>query len=328
MPCREMAEGGGSTGIGKVAKVAKVDPWDVPLKFKQDDDEEKWNLVRLKEEVLQTMGTMFDFLMANHLIASQRLCPDCKGDMKLITSSRASDLKIWSCKLTVKGEQRHYREKSLRFGTIFSKMQLKLPQWIILAYCWANHYSNQQTAHEASVSEQAVVDWFRVFTEIVTESIYFNMEKIGGSGKVVEVDESKCGKRKYNRGRVVDGSWVFGGCERGDKKIFMFTVEYRNEETLLPIIKAMIAPGSTIHSDCWGANKSLAANGYKHETVNHSEQFKDPITGAHTQTQSKATGIMQNVTCPNLVLRNSIWTNTWDLSYGEESMVMLIRLVN
>ena len=38
--------------------------------------------------------TTFDFLMANQLIASQRLCPDCKGDMKLVTSSRASDLKI------------------------------------------------------------------------------------------------------------------------------------------------------------------------------------------------------------------------------------------
>ena len=108
-------------------------------------------------------------------------------------------------------------------------MQLKLPQWIILAYCLANHYSNQQAAHEASVSEQAAVDWFRVLREIVTESIYLNMEKIGGSGKVVEVDESKFGKREYHRGRLVDGSWVFGGCERGDKKkIFMFTVEHRS----------------------------------------------------------------------------------------------------
>ena len=35
-------------------------------------------------------------------------------------------------------------------------------------------------------------------------------EKIGGNGKVVEVDETKIGKRKYNRGRLADGQWVFG----------------------------------------------------------------------------------------------------------------------
>ena len=31
---------------------------------------------------------------------------------------------------------------------------------------------------------------------------------IGGPGKEVKIDERR---RKYNRGRVVDGHWVFGG---------------------------------------------------------------------------------------------------------------------
>jgi len=34
-------------------------------------------------------------------------------------------------------------------------------------------------------------------------------EPIGGPGKVVEVDESKFGKRKYHRGHRVDGVWVY-----------------------------------------------------------------------------------------------------------------------
>ncbi|GFQ64511.1 piggyBac transposable element-derived protein 4 [Trichonephila clavata] len=39
-------------------------------------------------------------------------------------------------------------------------------------------------------------------------------EKIGGEGKIVEFDESKFGKRNYNRSHAVEGQWVFGGVER------------------------------------------------------------------------------------------------------------------
>ncbi len=45
--------------------------------------------------------------------------------------------------------------------------------------------------------------------------------QIGGVGKVVEIDESKFGRRKYNRGRYRDGHWVFGGVERGTNNVFM-----------------------------------------------------------------------------------------------------------
>ena len=35
----------------------------------------------------------------------------------------------------------------------------------------------------------------------------------GGPGKLVQIDESKVGQRKYHRGHVVEGQWVFGGIE-------------------------------------------------------------------------------------------------------------------
>ena len=36
---------------------------------------------------------------------------------------------------------------------------------------------------------------------------------IGGEGQIVEVDETKIGKRKYNLGRVVDRLSIFGMVE-------------------------------------------------------------------------------------------------------------------
>ena len=47
---------------------------------------------------------------------------------------------------------------------------------------------------------------------------------LGGPGVVVEIDEAKFGRRKYNRGCVIDGTWVFGGFERGSKNCFLVRV--------------------------------------------------------------------------------------------------------
>ena len=46
--------------------------------------------------------------------------------------------------------------------------------------------------------------------------------QVGGPGTIVEIDESKFGKRKYHRGKHVDGMWVFGGVERGKKENCFF----------------------------------------------------------------------------------------------------------
>ena len=102
--------------------------------------------------------------------------------------------------------------------------------------------------------------------------------QIGGPGKVVEIDESKFGRRKYNRGRYQEGHWVFGGVERG-----MVEVLDRSAATLLPLIQQHILPGTTVLSDEWRSYSRIPTLGMVHETVNHSLNFVDPSTGAHTQ---------------------------------------------
>ena len=108
-----------------------------------------------------------------------------------------------------------------------------------------------------------------------------NSEKLGGPGKIVEIDESKFGKRKYHKGHHVEGQWVFGGYERGTGRTFVVPVEDRSAETLLPIIKDWIMPETTIYSDCWAAYNCLQSEGYKHFTVNHTLHFKDPLSDTH-----------------------------------------------
>ena len=62
----------------------------------------------------------------------------------------------------------------------------------------------------------------------------------------------------------------------------MVPVDRRDAATLLPIIQQFILPGTTIVSDLWGAYNTVGNLGYAHLTVNHSVNFVDPLTFAHT----------------------------------------------
>ena len=99
---------------------------------------------------------------------------------------------------------------------------------------------------------------------------------------MVEIDESKFGKRKYNVGRVVEGQWVFGGICRETRQFFMVPVPDCTLDTLLCIIKEYIEPGTTIISDYWKAYDCPGSESYTHLKVNHKLNFVDPKTGAHT----------------------------------------------
>ena len=76
----------------------------------------------------------------------------------------------------------------------------------------------------------------------------------------------------YYPGPYIEGQWVYGGICRETKPWFFDPVGQRNLDTLLPIIRAHILPGTHVVSDMWKAYDCLS--------VNHSLNFVDPNTGA------------------------------------------------
>jgi hypothetical protein len=101
---------------------------------------------------------------------------------------------------------------------------------------------------------------------------------------VVEIDESKFGKRKYSYGRMVEGSWIFGGIQRGTNLCFQTPCpgNSHNERTLLPVIQQFVLLVATIITDGLKAYINLNQHGYAHTDVNLSEDFVNPATGGHT----------------------------------------------
>ena len=83
---------------------------------------------------------------------------------------------------------------------------------------------------------------------------------------------------------IQEQQWVCGGIDRESRECFMVSVDRGDAQTLLPIINQFILSGTTILSDEWRAYTSLRNSpDFIYHTVNHSINFVDANTGAHTQ---------------------------------------------
>jgi hypothetical protein len=109
---------------------------------------------------------------------------------------------------------------SYRAGSMFEKSKLPLKTLVSILYYWFRKMTQQDLRFDVpglngkKLAKQTLADWYSFCREVCRIQIlddWDNGEQLGGPGMIVEIDESKFGKRKYHRGRHRDGEWVFGG---------------------------------------------------------------------------------------------------------------------
>lgn len=124
---------------------------------------------------------------------------------------------------------------------------------------------------------------FKLFRKAIALQVEQSEIKIGGPNVIVQLDESKFGKRKYHRGHRVEGVWVFGGVEISEeRKMFAVVVDKRDSVTLNELILKHVLPGSIVITDGWKGYCLFKDNSlYMHHWVNHSISFINS-EGYHT----------------------------------------------
>ena len=70
--------------------------------------------------------------------------------------------------------------------------------------------------------EETKVDLYNLCREVCSEVLFKEDAKVGGPGKIVGINESKFGERKYHKGKKKDRVWVSGGI--GTQRIVFWLV--------------------------------------------------------------------------------------------------------
>ena len=235
-------------------------------------------------------------------ISVSKQCLYCGGQMRMI---KQGPHWFWICTRRVNGVKCNRGKASIRKGTIFDNSQLSTQCILSIIWHFVHRLTEKQCAEYTGLSTKnntTIVKWYKFCRNVCTDWFWKteNTPKLGGFGKIVEMDESYfAGKPKFNRGRLLgenpkntwkdDEKWGFGMTERGSLDGIIIQVpSNRSRRSLLPIIEKHCLDGTIFCSDGWKAynrlKEHLDLEDVLHFPVNHSENFVDPITGSHTQT--------------------------------------------
>lgn len=218
----------------------------------------------------------YNFCLSNNFFPSHILCSRCDASMKANFLRRKYRCVNAECRL----------ETSVNFNTFFMMTKLSYQDTLLYGYLWLSGCKWTQLIILTGHSTTTVTAYGKYFRELVAEMIDIEDTIIGGPGIIVEIDETKLGKRKYNRGHPVDGVWVLVGVERtSERKVFCVEVPNREAATLLAVIRRHVLPGSIVNTDSFRSYARInELLNLSHQTVNHSIHYVDPTTGVHTNT--------------------------------------------
>src|SRR5258707_12839501 len=201
------------------------------------------------------------------------ICPKCgaKEHYYLATQKR------WKCKEC-------YKQFSVKVGTIFEDSPISLDKWLaafwMLVNC-KNGISSYEVGRDLGITQKSA--WF-VLHRLRLALQSGSMEKIGGEGKHVEVDETFIGgaarfmhperrKRMITERGVKDKTAVMGILER-DGKVRAMMIPNRKKHAIQANIRAHVKAKSAIYSDALMSYMGLKGD-FAHQVIDHAESYVD-----------------------------------------------------
>lgn len=228
------------------------------------------------KNVFDTEDKTISYLIDKGVFKDNKKCPSCRS----LTTICRSSMQYICIKRTCR------RCVSIFKNSFFEEHKAPLNKILQVLYLYLTKTPTDGIIAWTGCSSATITTWTRKLRIFLAENYKKEEKPIGGPNVIVEVDETKLGKRKYNRGHYVEGVWCICGIEKNNSSnCFAVPVENRTSETIKAILKTKVLPGTIIYTDCWKAYiQPCKELNLQHFTVNHSKEFKNTITGVHTNT--------------------------------------------
>lgn len=168
--------------------------------------------------------------------------------------------------------------------TWFEFHRIPIEDVLLITYGFVYQWSYDKVQHEIAkpgrpaLSTETIADIFIFCREVIMDSLdkLFDGRKIGGSGKLVQIDEIKYGHWKHHRSRFVDGVWIFGciECESKEIRLEIIPDNKRTEENMIQLLKKHVDLDSVVVSDKANFYHNIKNHGFKdHKVVNRSAEY-------------------------------------------------------
>ncbi len=204
------------------------------------------------------------------------VCPHCGviGDHYQIAAKTENGARpgLWKCK--------DCREQfTVTVGTVFERSKIPLNVWLEAVHFLCSSkkgMSSHQLHRTLGVTYKTA--WF--MTHRIRKAMEIrSMEPMGGSGKIVEADETYWGTNAVGKRNKRVGRKITGGAEKmkivslieRDGKARSFHVRNVNAKTLAPILRGQIAPETHLMTDEARAYITIGGEFRKHSTVTHGQ---------------------------------------------------------
>src|SRR6267378_2595742 len=202
------------------------------------------------------------------------ICPKCEHGEHYYLATQ----KRWKCKECSK-------QFSVKVGTIFEDSPIALDKWLIALWMLVNcknGISSYEVGRDLGITQKSA--WF-VLHRLRLALQAGNMEKLGGIGKEVEVDETFIGgaarfmhperrKRMITERGVKDKLAVMGILERGGE-VRAAVIPSRRKHHIQAEIRAHVKAKSAIYSDALLSYQGLKEQDFAHQVIDHAEKYVD-----------------------------------------------------